>query len=130
MNLKLFFVITLSIISSTALSSCTSVASKGPKEVVITDKSNSSSSNEVSISDSDFKKTAQPLSTGSKSQELPKRTLSDGSAVETLVDGFGNKSETRYFNGHARLKMLILRTSADGAKVVTVYGNGAETKVV
>jgi len=127
MNLK-FFILILAF-SSVFFSSCSRTANQSSSEVVITNKS-SSSSNEVTISNADFKKDNKPVSTQKESQELPKRTLADKSEVETLVDGFGNKTETRYFVGNSRLRMLIARTSPDGSTEVTVYGNGGDTRVV
>lgn len=48
-------------------------------------------------------------------------TLIDGSTLTTIVDGNGNKSETRLFQGHSRIRMLLVRTSTDGSTSVYVY---------
>lgn len=117
---------------STFFSACSSAASKEQPEVVI-DKSSTQATDEVYITNADVKREGddQPVSTvplpGGSATKI---TLGDSSQVETLTDAFGNKTETRYFQGNSRLRMLILRTSAKGAQEVTVYGKGGETKIV
>lgn len=117
---------------STFFSACSSAESKDSNEVVI-DKSSTRSSDEVYITNADIKRDSadRQVSTitlpgGSNTKSI----LADNSKVETLIDAFGNKTETRYFSGHPRLRMLILRTSVKGVKEVTVYGNGGDTKLV
>ena len=130
--MKLKFVISLLVVVSvpTFFSACTNVESKNSDEVVIDSKS-TSSSDEVFISNSDVKKQNLILSTIKKSgTQLEKRVLSDKSEIETLIDGLGNKVETRFFAGHPRIRMVIVRTSVKGAQEVTVYGNGGAAKIV
>ncbi len=53
-------------------------------------------------------------------------TASDGSKITTVFDRYGNKSETRYFNSHPRLRFVMLKTTSEGFREVFVYGqNGA-----
>lgn len=118
---------------STFFSACSSAASKDQSEVVI-DKSSTRSTEEVYITNADVKKENSDDSSGSTLQ-LPggssvNTTLGDNSKVESLTDAFGNKAETRYFEGHPRLRMLIVRTSVEGGREVTVYGNGGDTMLV
>jgi len=130
MNLKLVITLLVGVSASTFFSACTSVESRKPEEVVINSKS-SDSSDEVFITNSDVKSVSQPVLTVQKNGTLlPKKTLADQSQVETVIDGFGNTVETRFFEGHPRLRMLIVRTSAKGNKEVTVFGNGGMTKIV
>ena len=49
-------------------------------------------------------------------------TASDGSKITTVFDRYGNKSETRYFNSHPRLRFVILNTTGEGYREVFVYG--------
>ena len=128
MNFKIVIFLLLAVSASTFLSACTSVKSKETEEVVFDDKK-STPGNEVYITNADVKKQDQVTSNLQKGGQLEKRLLFDASVIETLVDGFGNKVETRYFKGHPRLRMLILRTSANGNREVTVYGHG-DTKFV
>jgi hypothetical protein len=130
MNLKLIISLLAAVLVSSFFSACTRVESKKPEEVVFDSKSGGSS-DEVFITNSDTKGPSQVLSTVQKrGAQLGKRVLSDSSEVETLIDGFGNKVETRFFKGHPRLRLLILRTSLKGVQEVTVYGNGGATKIV
>jgi hypothetical protein len=130
MKLKLVISLLAVVSVPTFFSSCTNVESKNSDEVVI-DRSSTSSSDEVFITNSDVKSQKQLLSTMQKrGGQLEKRVLSDKSEIETLIDGFGNKVETRFFPGHPRLRLLVLRTSLKGQQEVTVYGNGGVTKIV
>ena len=52
----------------------------------------------------------------------------DGSFIDVTYDGFGNKTETRTFNGNPLLKLIMLRTGVDGSKKVFVYAKNGEVK--
>lgn len=129
MNSKLFILLLLAMSLSVLFSACTSVESSPSKEVVIDD-GGKTSGKEIFINDTDFQKEKPQISTSKESIEEGKRILGDKSEVETLIDGFGNKTETRYFKNNPRLRFIILRTSADGTKVVTVYGYGGDTQML
>jgi len=58
------------------------------------------------------------------------RTLGDLSVVTTTTDGYGNKTETRVFKSHPRLRMVMARTGANGSQIVYVYGNNGGVKVL
>ena len=129
MNFKIVIYLLLAVSVPTFLSACTSVKSQEAEEVVF-DSKTGGSSNEIYITNADVKVQDQVTSTNlRKGGQLENRLLSDASLIETLVDGFGNKVETRYFKGHPRVQMLILRTSVNGNKEVTVYGH-SDTKFV
>ena len=123
MNLKLVISLSLAVSVSTFFSACTNVERK--TEEVVIDSRSGSSSKEVFITKSDTKK-QQPQEVPSmlKGSQLAKRVLSDNSSVETVIDGFGNKRETRYFKGNQRVRCVILRTSVKGVQQVTVLGYG------
>ena len=119
---------------STFFLACSGAETKKQSEVVI-DKSStgSTSTDEVVITNADVKKnSAQPeqVSSTMPGGSAVNRTLGDNSQVDTITDAFGNKIETRYFPGHPRLRMLIVRTSVNGVQEVTVYGKGGDTKLV
>ena len=128
MNFKFIITLLLAVSVPTIFSACTNVESKS-EEVVIDSKSKASTE-EVYITNSDIKGLSQPVSISQKGGQLDKRLLSDKSEIETLVDGFGNRIETRYFQGHPRLRLVIVRTSVKGVQEVTVYGNAGATKIV
>jgi hypothetical protein len=129
MSLKIVIFLLLAASASTFLSACTSVKSKEAEEVVF-DNKKSNPGNEVYITNADVKTEDQQTSFSKNGSQLEKRILSDKSVIETLVDGFGNKIETRYFTENPRLRMLVLRTSINGKQEVTVYGYGSDTKFV
>ena len=129
MNLRLLIFLFIAASSPILFSACTSVESKVSEEVVISD-ATKGSREEVMITNSDLKKENEQISTSQETSQLPKRILSDKSEVQTMIDGFGNKTETRYFSEHLRLRFVTVRTPVRGAPEVTVYGFGGDTKVV
>lgn len=130
MNSKLVISLLIAVSVPTVFSACSNVESKKPEEVVIDRSSSKGASDEVYITNADVKSENQPVSTLKEGSRIGKRLLSDKSQIETIVDGFGNKVETRFFTGHPRLRLLIVRTSVKGVQKVTVYGNGGDTKNV
>ena len=52
----------------------------------------------------------------------------DNSVVETIYDSFGNKTESRVFSNDSLLKMVVVRTSAQGQKQALIYGQNGEVK--
>ncbi len=127
MNSKIFIFLLFAVVLSAMSSACTTVESSPQKEVVFDDRGKTSGK-EIFISDSDFQKEPTQIFTSKEAKKEDKRMLADKSEVETLIDGFGNKTETRYFKDNPRLRFIILRTSVDGTKVVTVYGYGKDTQ--
>ncbi len=129
MKLKPAIFLFLVVFTTAFFSACTNVESKNSEEVVIEDKTNGSRE-EVFITNADSKEENVQTSTTQATSELPKRVLSDKSEIVTLVDGYGNKSETRYFPGNTRIRYVSLRTSIDGVREVTVYGANGSAKIV
>ena len=85
---------------------------------------------EVYIDESDFQNQPEQITTTTTQSQGDSRLLSDKSKVTTAFDGYGNKSETRYFENDPRLRFVLVRTSRDGVKEVTVYGHDSDTKMV
>ena len=92
-------------------------------EVVFNDRSDVAVTDEVIIED---KNTASSGVQNSGTE--PERILPDNSRLATVYDGFGNKSESRYFNNHQRLALVLLRTSVNGLREVFVYGQNGVVK--
>ena len=72
---------------------------------------------------------ANSVAAQQSSQTAP-RKMSDNSEITTMLDGFGNKLERRYFTGHPRLKSVLIRTAADGRREIIVYGQNGERSSV
>lgn len=71
---------------------------------------------------------SQPIYTIAKSfMELPK-TGANNSQINTMYDGFGNKTEMRCFANDPAIKCVLLKTSATNRKQVIVFGNNGEIK--
>ena len=45
-----------------------------------------------------------------------------------MYDGFGNKTETRFFDNNLLLQNIIVRTSVKGEKQIFVFGQNGEVK--
>lgn len=81
---------------------------------------------EIVLTDRDFADYNGVITTSKPNSEEPVRKLADNSEIYVMDDGFGNKTVTRFFPGHPRLKKVILRNGADGRMQIFVYGqNGA-----
>ena len=65
--------------------------------------------------------------TTTRRRETP-RIGTDNSTVETMFDGYGNQIENRAFYNDELLKLIVVRTSADGQKQALVYGQNGEIK--
>lgn len=69
-----------------------------------------------------------PVRTTVKAYKETTKIESDNSLVETMFDAHGNKTESRYFNGNPLLKMVVLRTKADGQTEAVIYGQNGDIK--
>lgn len=50
------------------------------------------------------------------------RIVPDGSRVTTMYDAFGNKTETRIFDGNPLLQLVAVKTTVNGDRQVSVFG--------
>lgn len=126
MNSKTFIILTVFLL--TLVSAC---GKSGAAEQTAGAPTNGAQAKtEVYIDESDFQNKPEMVTTTTQQSQGDTRMLSDKSKVTTAFDGYGNKSETRYFENDPRLRFVLLRTSSDGVKEVTVYGHGSDTKMV
>lgn len=70
------------------------------------------------------------VNVGEPVQPGTSHTLGDLSVVTTTADGYGNRTETRVFKGNPRLRMVMVRTGANGSEVVYVYGKNGGVKTL
>lgn len=123
----------LCVFSFFLLSACSGAPAGNAETVEMTEvdfDGGSSPDGEVVLKDADFEQAQSPASTfGEQNTETSVQSLGDGTKVEIVYDGYGNKIETRYFNNHPTVKMLVLSTSASGARrEALVYGQKGERK--
>jgi hypothetical protein len=127
MNIK-YFLLMIAFVS-VSCSSAKDGAKDGQKsEVVIEDGYKTTENNEVLIEDNDLKQIQQAVVTSRPSTEQNNVVAYDGSKISVMLDGYGNKSETRYFENDARLQMVLVRTSVNGQKQIFIYGQNGEVK--
>ena len=68
------------------------------------------------------------LVTSQASSQDPAKMAADSSEINTMYDGFGNKTETRSFFAHSLIKLVMVRTASDGRKTAHVYGQNGQVK--
>lgn len=129
MNSKILIYILLTLFSLFSFAcSVSQAASEDRAEVVFDDGKHSSSGDEVVIDDNDLNLKGAQNTNSSRIPEEMTENLGDSSEVTTRFDGYGNKIETRKFQNHPRLDLILLRTSTDGKREILVYGFGKEVK--
>lgn len=101
---------------------CTSVESTEFKEVTLEDRNENG---EIVVTEEELRPKQILTSKGSKID--PNVTLNDKSEIVTMYDGYGNKTETRYFKGHTRVQLVVIRSGTDKTKQIFVYGFDKET---
>ena len=125
----------LCVFSFLLLSACSGESNGNAETVEMTEvdfDGGSSPDGEVVLKDADFEQAQSASPTfGERNTETAVQSLGDGTKIEIVFDGYGNKIETRYFNNHPTVKMLILSTSANGARrEALVYGQKGERKQI
>ena len=73
---------------------------------------------------------AETVSVQGSTETEPSRTLGDLSTVTSIIDGMGNRTETRVFKSHPRLRMVTVKTSPDGTVRATVHGNNGGVEML
>src|SRR5262249_18012363 len=66
--------------------------------------------NEVKIVESDLSKVNYSVETSGEQRTEKARLLDDNSEVSTMYDGYGNKTETRYFLNDPKLSSMTIKT--------------------
>lgn len=95
------------------------------------DRSNSFQSEKSGVSETVeiYDQPAPPVRTTTQTYREKPKTISDNSLVETMFDGYGNKTESRYFNNNPLLKMVVLRTKPNGQAEAVIYGQNGDIKI-
>lgn len=96
--------------------------------VVIEDGYNAKAKKEIVIDEAAFTG-KNSLNSGEKisSSEMTK-IAADSSRIDTMYDGFGNRTDTRCFNYNPRVKCVLVRSGVDGQKQIFVYASDGEVK--
>lgn len=127
MNIK-FYILIILLFAASCSSVKTETETAQKPEVMIEDGYKTSENGELLIEDKDIKPVQEPVVTTKANSQQNNIVASDGSKISVMLDGYGNKSETRYFDNHPRLQMVLLRTAANGDKQIFVYGQNGEVK--
>lgn len=107
---------------SAFFTACTSIKSTELKEVTFEERNENG---EIVVTEEDLHPKQLLTSKGNRTD--PNLTLNDKSEIVTMYDGYGNKTQTRYFKGHSRVQLVVVRSGTDKTKQVFVYGFDDET---
>lgn len=114
------------------LSSCSEATTNESESVnmdeIVFDGDNKKTNGEVVFSDNFTGDKNENASVSMPTSQGITKVAADQSRINTLYDGFGNKTETRCFNNHPRLQCVMLRTTGDGKRQVFVYGQNGDVK--
>jgi hypothetical protein len=127
MKFKIYILIIAAALFAVSCSSAKNGQAQQP-EVTLDDGYKTTDNDELLIEDKDLKPVGETVVTSKKSSEQTNIVAFDGSKISVMTDGFGNKSETRYFDDDPKLQMVLVRTAANGQKEVFVYGQNGEVK--
>jgi hypothetical protein len=129
MNSKIsIFLISIIAVFSFACSSAQKTGDGQKSEVVIEDGYKTTDNDELLIEDKDLKHIQTAVVTSRESSQQSNFVAADGSRISISLDGYGNKSETRYFDDDPRLQLVLLKTAPNGEKQVFVYGQNGEVR--
>ncbi len=106
---------------------CSSNVAKEEK-VVVSDASQSVNENSNKVSHTEVTD-LQPSVERRSSISVPQKA-GDYSEIVTMLDGFGNKVESRSFKMNPRLSYMTIRTYTNGEKMVEVFGHNGERRVL
>lgn len=115
----------LVIIFSVFCFSCSPTRSGGLKQIAISDYQ-TDRTGAVIIDDRALDYNQKQIGTTAQSTEESAKRNGDSSLIKTMIDGFGNKIETRIFNDHPLLHRIIIRTFVNGRKAAFVYGQNGD----
>ena len=128
---SIFYIFLLAFSASSLACTTGSAASENQSEVVFNDGySANSAAGEVVIDDRTFQAENEQILTAAENSQETIRKLADNSEIIVRYDGYGNKTETRKFNNHARITELFIRTAANGQKQIYVYGYTKDVKTL
>lgn len=123
-------VILISLLTSCANFGKNESESAEMEEVIFDDGYKTNAENEIIFDDREFKEKEDADSMPREDFQEVTEIASDNSKISRMFDRYGNKTETRHFNYHTRLSLILLQTSADGEKQVFVYGQNGEVKTL
>lgn len=81
---------------------------------------------EIVFDDIDYEDYKVVHQTSGESSEEISKIVEDDSVINTMYDGFGNKTETRSFNSNTLVKKVVMRTLANGERQIFVYAQNGE----
>lgn len=90
-------------------------------EVVIDEGYKPASGDEIVIDERSFAQSDAGDSGQRSGHQERTRIIADNSKITTMFDGYGNKTETRFFDNNPLLLSITVRTSVSGEKQVSVY---------
>lgn len=128
MKIKLILVTVFIVCSTAACSSTSQKVASSKNEVKIDDGYKTTKKGEVIIDGRDTASKEKPLLTAQYNSIETPQAFKDGSDINTMLDGYGNKTFTRNFYNDTLIKQIVLRVFASGQKKVFVYAQNGDVK--
>lgn len=113
-------------ISLFLFAACSGANKSNQKEISLNDDYRKTRDGAIIIDDRDLDRNQQPIATTKESTQDAPQTGSDGSLIQAMTDGFGNRVETRIFEDHPLVRRIVLRTFVNGQKKGFVYGQNGD----
>ena len=127
-----FFVFILIFISVFTFASCSKKKDGDVAAEIVIDEGykTAPASEEIVIDEQSFTAAGDKSGAARAGQRERDRIIADNSRITTMYDGFGNKTEIRFFDNHPLLTGLTIRTTPAGEKQVFLYAqNGSVGRV-
>lgn len=117
-----FFAFNLVLFSVCFSVSCSKKQSGGIEQEIVIDEGykTAPATGEIIIEDRSLTETNNQTADARAGRREVTRIIADNSKITTMYDGYGNKTETRFFDNNPLLNSVIVRTSAAGDKQVFV----------
>lgn len=113
-----------------SFSACTNIQASNEERETVIFSDDKGIKDEVVITENDIKDVNRQIADVEQNLQDTVTRGADDSEIVTMYDSLGNKTETRRFKGHPRLRFLILKTSTDGQRQVFVYGYSEDVKTL
>lgn len=128
--LSLFIILVVSFLFLSAACSKSDEQLSERESVFLDDGNGNQNGGEVAIDDTSVRDAETQSAIERNGYQESDKTESDGTKISTMYDGFGNKTERRFFRQHPLIEAMVLRTSSNGQKEILLFGHNGEVKSV
>jgi hypothetical protein len=128
MNHKIHILILALFLSLVSACASSEASTADQRQIVIFSDEKEIVGDEVVITEADLTEANRQVPGDETDSQNTTEQGHDNSEITIMYDSLGNKTETRVFKGHSRLRSVIVKTSKDGKQQIFVYGFGTDVK--